>query len=336
MTTDKYILVTGGAGYIGSHTCKVLAKAGYTPVIVDNLCNGHDWALDWTVSKGDVDISPTFKNLDIRDTAALTEVFLEYQPLAVIHLAAFIEVGISVEDPLSFYNNNVGGMISLLGAMWAANVDKIVFSSSGAVYGTPACVPIPENAPLQPINPYGRTKAMCEHILQDADRGYGVRSVSLRYFNASGADLDGGLGETHSPETHLIPLALQSLLGQRPAFKVFGNDYETPDGTAVRDYIHVCDLGAAHMRAVEYLLKGGKTDAFNVGTGKGHSVREVLEAIQRVTGKPVPTEITERRTGDSSTLVADTTKSREILGFEPQCSDMDTIIQTAYDWHKGR
>ncbi|UIJ39116.1 UDP-glucose 4-epimerase GalE [Desulfobaculum bizertense] len=320
------ILVTGGAGYIGSHTCKALSAAGFEPVTVDSMVRGHEWAVQW---------GPLVK-ADIRDVDAMTATFEKYRPAAVIHFAAFIEVGESVADPATFYDNNVWGTLCLLRAMQRGNCPNIVFSSSAAVYGTPEQTPIREDHPLNPINPYGRTKLMMEQIMADFDPAYGTHHVALRYFNAAGADPDGGIGEAHNPETHLVPLAIGSALKTRGHLKVFGQDYDTPDGTCVRDYVHVSDLAQAHVASVRYLLDGGKSTALNLGTGTGNSVLEIIEAVHRAGGVDVPYENAARRAGDPARLVATSTKAQSVLGWEPKYTDIDTIVQTAWRWHLSR
>lgn len=320
------VLVTGGAGYIGSHTCKALALAGFAPVAVDNLVNGHDWAVQWgPLERG-----------DIADQAFLDDAFARHRPVAVLHFAAFIAVGESVADPQKYYANNVAGTLSLLGAMRRAHCPRIVFSSTAAVYGEPLHVPIAEDHPLAPVNPYGRSKLMIEQMLRDFDHAYGTGSICLRYFNAAGADPDGELGEDHDPETHLIPLAVQAALGSRPPLQIFGDDYDTPDGTAVRDYIHVTDLADAHVRAVNRLLDKVRTEAFNLGTGRGNSVREIVDAIERTSGRRVPHDFAPRREGDAARLVASAEGVKAALGWSPQYTDIETIVNTAWRWHASR
>lgn len=321
------ILVTGGAGYIGSHVCKALHQAGFTPVSVDNLSYGHRWAVKWgPLEEG-----------DIADRAFLDAVFVRHKPVAVMHFAAFIAVGESVADPEKYYANNVAGTLSLLSAMRRADCGNIVFSSTAAVYGEPQGVPIAEDHPLAPVNPYGHSKLMIERMLADFGAAYGTRSVSLRYFNAAGADPDGELGEAHDPETHLVPLAILATLGQRPPLKVFGDDYDTPDGTAIRDYIHVADLADAHILALDRLLTGkAATEAMNLGTGNGNSVREVLDAVARVAGRPVPHEMAPRRAGDAARLVASSQHAQATLGWTPRRTDIGSIVETAWNWHASR
>jgi UDP-arabinose 4-epimerase len=315
----RRILVTGGAGYIGSHTCKVLAAHGYEPVTYDNLIAGHRDAVRWG----------PFVAGDILDTGRIAATLAEYKPEAVIHFAAFAYVGESVEDPAKYYHNNVTGTLSLLDACRATGVRNIILSSSCATYGVPETLPISESEPQAPINPYGRSKLMMEHIVEDYAAAYGIRYVSLRYFNACGADPDGELSERHDPETHLIPRALMAASGQIPHLAVFGDDYETDDGTCVRDYIHVTDLARAHALAAAYLADGGVSTAVNLGTGRGVSIREILTAIHRVTDREVPIVMEPRRAGDPPALFADPRLAADRLGFKAELSDIDTIVRTA-------
>ncbi|MES2135461.1 MAG: UDP-glucose 4-epimerase GalE [Pseudomonadota bacterium] len=324
MAVKGAVLVTGGAGYIGSHACIALARAGYQPIVVDNLVYGHEWAVKWgPLERGDV-----------ADRAFLDAVIARHAPVAVMHFAAFTYVGESVSDPGKYYRNNVAGSLTLLEAMRDHGIGAIVFSSTCATYGTPECVPIPETAPQNPINSYGASKLMVERMLRDFDTAHGLRSVSLRYFNAAGADPGGETGELHEPETHLIPLALDAACGLGPGLTVFGDDYDTPDGTCIRDYIHVSDLAEAHVLALGRLLEGGGSDAFNLGTGNGASVLEILAAIDRVTGRAVPYTVGPRREGDPPALVSQGTKAMRELGWEPRLSDLDTIVGTAWKWHQ--
>ena len=313
------VLVTGGAGFIGSHTCKLLAAAGVEPIVYDNLVTGHRGAVRW---------GPLVKG-DIQDTDLLVRTLGEYKPHAVIHFAASAYVGESVEDPAKYYLNNVAGSLSLLEACRRVQVMKIVFSSTCATYGTPANLPIRETTPQNPISPYGRSKLMVEQILEDYDSAYGLRYVSLRYFNACGADPEGELREDHEPETHLIPRALLCASGKLDRLALFGDDHETVDGTCVRDYIHVTDLARAHVQAVQYLIDGKESLAVNLGSGQGTSIREVLDAIGRLTARPVPTVVAPKRPGDPPILIADSTLASKRLGFVAQLSDIDTIIRTA-------
>jgi UDP-arabinose 4-epimerase len=313
------ILVTGGAGYIGSHACKALAKAGYTPIAFDNLVYGHKWAVKW----GPLEIG------DIADRKRLDAVIEQYQPEAVMHFAAYAYVGESVENPGKYYRNNVSGTLTLIEAMRDHGIDKLIFSSTCATYGIPEQVPITEDHPQKPINPYGMSKLMIEQILQDFDHAHGLRSISLRYFNAAGADPDGEIGESHDPETHLIPLVLDAAAGIRPVITVFGDDYDTPDGTCIRDYIHVSDLADAHLLALQALESGAGTIAYNLGNGIGFSVREVIQAVERVTRRAVPFEIGPRREGDPSHLVGDAGLAQRELGWRPFQYDLERIVSTA-------
>lgn len=320
---SKSVLVTGGAGYIGSHACKALARTGYRPVVFDNISRGHREAVRW---------GPLVEG-DISDRSRLTAALVDYQISAVMHFAAYAYVGESVTDPAMYYRNNLGGTLSLLDAMREAAVGKLVFSSTCATYGTPDSIPIRETAPQRPVNPYGETKLAIERTLHWYGQAYGLRSVSLRYFNAAGADPDGEVGELHAPETHLVPLVLQAALGQRSHIEVYGTDYPTPDGTAIRDYIHVQDLADAHLRALEYLLAGRETAALNLGTGGGHSVREVVRVAEAVSGRRIHCHDTARRAGDPPVLVADPNLAAEVLGWRAQISDLETIVRTALAWH---
>jgi len=320
----RNILITGGAGYIGSHTCKALSRVGYLPVTLDNLTYGHRWAIKWG----------PFVKANILDRAALDKVFDRYQPQAVLHFAAYAYVEESVTNPGEYYRNNVAGTVSLLEAIRDHGCQYLVFSSSCATYGIPEAIPIPENHPQNPISPYGRSKCMIEQILRDFDAAHGIRSVSLRYFNAAGADPDGEIGEAHSPETHLIPVAIEAALGQRTHVKIYGTDYPTVDGTAIRDYIHVTDLADAHVLALNYLFKGGETASFNLGTGQGHSVRDVLTSVERVAGRMVPTLEGARRRGDPAILIATQEKATNTLDWCPRFSGLDNIVATAWNWHR--
>ncbi len=318
------ILVVGGAGYIGSHTCLDLFNKGFTPVVYDNLSNGHPEFVKWgPLEKG-----------DIRDRGKLDEVFREYRPSAIIHFAAAIEVGESVRDPGAFYENNVGGTITLLRAAQAAGVNKIVFSSTCATYGVPLAVPIRETHSQLPINPYGRSKLIIEQILKDLDIYQGVRSFILRYFNAAGADPQGRIGEWHSPETHAVPLAVETALGRRSHFMVLGTDYDTRDGSCIRDFVHVLDLAEAHTRSVESLLSGSASHAFNLGTGHGVTVKELLDTVRQVVGSDFKIEYGPRRAGDSPILVADNSLAKETIGWTPK-HDLESIIRTASNWHSN-
>jgi UDP-arabinose 4-epimerase len=321
---NSNVLVTGGAGYVGSHTCKSLAKAGYTPFVYDNLSTGHESFVRW---------GPLIK-ADIRDHATLREVLLSCDISAVLHFAACAHVGESVINPQKYYDNNVVGTLSLLRAMLDADVPTMVFSSSCAIYGEPEQVPIHEGAPKQPVNPYGASKLMIERVLSDYTRAYGLQFVALRYFNAAGADPESEVGELRDPETHLIPRAMMSIQGYLNDFVVFGSDYSTPDGTAIRDYIHVADLAEAHVAALRGLQSGRPNGAYNLGTGRGYSVKEVLEAITAETGEALGAPTGLRREGDPAELIADASLGRTELGWNPHLSDLQTIIRTAWAWHR--
>jgi UDP-glucose-4-epimerase GalE len=318
---ERKILVTGGAGYIGSHTVRLLLDRGYDVAIVDDLSKGH---------KHNVPAGRLFQ-IDLLQTAALSELMKQFKPEAVIHFAAFIAVGESMKDPGKYFRNNVCGSLSLLDAMVANGVRHIVFSSTAAVYGNPASSPILETFPIQPVNAYGESKVMVETLLRWYDTIHGLTGVCLRYFNASGADPEGRLGEEHEPETHLIPLMLRAVITGQPV-TLFGGDYPTPDGTCIRDYIHVTDLAQAHVLAVEHLLGGGASDQFNVGTGTGHSVLDMLRAVETVTGEKVPHTIGPRREGDPPALVAASEKLRTKLGWAPQYASLETIVEHAWNF----
>jgi len=317
------ILVTGGAGYIGSHACKALAQAGYRPVAYDNLVYGHPEAVRW----GPLAVG------DTADRAALDAAFAEYAPVAVMHFAAYAYVGESVVDPAKYYSNNVGGSLSLLEAMRAAGCGAMVFSSTCATYGEPASMPIREDHAQLPVNPYGRTKLVIEQAMADYGRAYGLRSAALRYFNACGADPDGEVGERHDPETHLIPRALMAAAGQIPRLDLFGEDYATPDGTCVRDYVHVTDLARAHVLALTHLLDRGGDLRLNLGTGRGTSVREIISAVERVSERRVPVAVTPRRAGDPPMLYADPSEAERVLGFRARFTEIDEIMETAWRFH---
>jgi len=314
------ILVTGGAGYIGSHTCKALAAAGLTPVTYDNLSRGHANSVRW---------GPLVKG-DILDTEALNHTMKEYRPSALIHFAAFAYVGESVADPIGYYRNNTSGIVSVLDAMLNNGVQQIVFSSSCTTYGLPDTLPISESAPQHPISPYGKSKYFCEQIIKDAAHAHKIRYGIFRYFNAAGADSSGDLPEMHDPETHLIPLAVDAALGSGPPLQILGSDYPTADGTCERDYIHVSDLATAHVKAVQHLGQSSGSFEMNLGTGRAYSVLQVLSAIERVAGKPVPAAWAERRPGDPPALLSDPTLAQRQLGFTPQFSDLNTIIETTW------
>lgn len=319
------ILVTGGAGYIGGQTSHYLRRRGYETVIVDNLSRGYAHNVP----------SGMLREADLADTGALTEILQNDRPDAVVHFAAYIAVGESTREPALYFTNNVAGSLSLFTAMQAAGVDKLVFSSTAAVYGNPESSPIPETARLNPVNPYGETKLMVEKTLGWLDQCSGFRSIALRYFNACGTDPESGLGEEHDPETHLIPLILRAIHSGKP-LTVFGEDYPTPDGTCVRDYIHVSDLASAHALALESLLAGGPSAAFNCGTGKGFSVKEVLASAERVTGRKVPYTVGPRREGDPAALVADSAKLQKTLGWKPIHTNLDEIMKTAWAFEQSR
>ncbi|MDR1468113.1 MAG: UDP-glucose 4-epimerase GalE [Spirochaetaceae bacterium] len=320
------ILVTGGAGYIGSHVVRDLAEHGFCPVILDNLSEGHREACP----------GMTLVEASIADPAALATVFTRHRIEAVMHFSAFAYVGESVTDPAKYYQNNVGATLTLLEAMRQHGVRTFLFSSSCATYGNPVYTPIDEAHPQNPVNPYGRTKLMVEQILEDYRRAYGVRYIALRYFNAAGAHPDGTIGESHRIETHLIPLVLQAIKGTRPSVSLFGTDYDTPDGTCVRDYIHVCDLARAHRAALELLLNGGEPACINLGVEQGHSVREIIALCEEVAGKKAPVIEAERRPGDPPSLVAKAAKAKKVLSFMPDYTDMREIIKTAWQWENKR
>jgi UDP-arabinose 4-epimerase len=320
------ILVTGGAGYIGSQVCKFLAQAGYRPVAFDNLSRGHREAVRW---------GPLVEG-DIADRALVAATLREHAVDAVMHFAAYAYVGESVADPALYYNNNLLGSLALLDAMREAGIGRLVFSSSCVVYGIPDHAPIDETTPTAPVNPYGESKLAVERALSWYDRAYGLRHVALRYFNAAGADRDRETGNRHDPETRLIPLVLRAALGDGGPVEIFGTDYPTPDGTAIRDYIHVEDLATAHVRALDHLAAGGQSATLNLGTGTGHSVRAVIAAVERATGRPAPQREAARRPGDPPQLVADPLRARQLLGWRAQLSDLDTIVKTALAWHLSR
>ncbi len=327
--TKPTILVTGGAGYIGSHAVLALKQAGYGVIILDNLVYGHrdiaEQVLQVELIQGDTGDRPLLDNLfATRDIAA------------VMHFAAYAYVGESVTNPDKYYRNNFVGTLTLLEAMQAANLQKFVFSSTCATYGVPKTVPIPEDHPQDPINPYGATKLMIERVLSDFDKAYAFKSVCFRYFNAAGADPEGRLGEDHNPETHLIPLVLQTALGKRASVSIFGTDYPTPDGTCVRDYIHVADLAQAHVLGLEHLLQGGDSTLFNLGNGNGFSVKEVIDVAQQVTGREIPVVECDRRPGDPPALVGSSDRAKAILGWNPQYADLYAIITHAWNWHQKR
>ncbi len=319
------ILITGGAGYVGSHTVHALADCGYELAVVDNLSTGFRAAVPQGVH---------FYEGDIRDRAFLDGVFAAEPVEGVIHFAASSQVGESMAHPLRYYDNNLGGTRVLLERMLAHDVKNIVFSSSASVYGEPRQLPIRETDPTEPTNCYGETKLAMEHMMHWAETAHGLCYVALRYFNACGARMGGGIGEAHDPETHLIPLILQVANGQRPQIAVFGTDYPTPDGTCVRDYVHVDDLARAHQLALEYLLHGGESQCINLGSGSGFSVREMIDAVRRITGHAIPVSEQPRRAGDPAVLVASIEKAAAVLGWQPQCSGLDQVIESAWAWHR--
>jgi UDP-glucose-4-epimerase GalE len=320
---SKNILVTGGAGYIGSHACKALAAAGYTPITYDSLVYGHRVAVRW---------GPLVE-ADLADRARLAKALAEHKVAAVMHFAAFAYVGESMTKPEIYFRNNVVNTIGLLDEMLAAGVKHIVFSSTCATYGTPETMPITEATAQRPVNPYGESKLMIERVLHWYGLAHGITHAALRYFNAAGADPTCETGESHDPETHLIPLILDAALGRRAQIDIYGTDYPTPDGSAVRDYIHVQDLAEAHVAAIGHLMQGGASLQLNLGTGTGHSVRTVIDAVERVTGHKVPRREVARRAGDPPELVADPSRARETLGWSARMSDIETIISTAWAWH---
>lgn len=320
------ILVLGGAGYIGSHMVDRLVQAKREVVVVDNLLTGHKKAVPSGVS---------FYEVDIRDKKALGEVFDKENIEAVVHFAASSIVPESMENPLKYFDNNTGGMISLLEVMNEHNVKQIVFSSTAATYGVPQHSPITEKEPQNPVNPYGESKLQMEHIMKWADVAYGIKWVALRYFNVAGAKADGSIGEDHTPETHLVPIILQVAAGLRDEIQMFGDDYNTPDGFNVRDYVHVVDLADAHILALDYLAAGNESDQFNLGSSTGFSVKEVVQATRLATGEPIKASVAPRRVGDPDSLIADSTKVREVLGWKPKYDDIEEIIKTAWNWTKN-
>lgn len=324
VSDKRTVLVTGGAGYIGSHACKALARAGYLPVTYDSLIYGHEWAVKWgPLERG-----------DILDRMRLDEVIAHYRPSAIMHFAAFAYVGESVTNPGKYYSNNVAGSLNLLEAARDHGIDQFVFSSTCATYGMPDRLPITEDTPQNPINPYGASKLMVERMLTDFGTAHGLRSIALRYFNAAGADPDGEIGESHDPETHLVPLVLDAASGRRADVTIFGTDYQTPDGTCVRDYIHVADLASAHVKAVEALEANSATDVFNLGNGQGFSVVDVVQSVEQVTGLKVPVTRGPRRAGDPAALISDATKAKTVLGWDPRFAGLERIVGTAWVWHQ--
>jgi UDP-glucose-4-epimerase GalE len=319
----RAVLVTGGAGYIGSHAAKALNRAGYRVVVYDSLVAGH---------RGAVKFGELVEG-DILDAASVEEALRRHEIFAVMHFAAFLDVGESVRDPAKYYRNNVAGALSVLGAMAAASVKHFVFSSTCATYGEPIETPIVETHPQQPINSYGESKLAIERALPHFERAYGMSWAALRYFNAAGADPDGEIGEDHAPEIHVIPRAIEAATGGR-GLQVFGDDYPTPDGTCLRDYVHVSDLAEAHLRALEAIVETGKSGSYNLGTGHPHSVREVIDTVQRITGKPVPWTLAPRRPGDPAVLFAAPHKAQAELHWTPKYADLESIVRTAWNWHR--
>lgn len=320
------ILVTGGAGYIGSATCKALARSGYEAVVLDNFSTGHRWAVKW---------GPLIE-ADISDKETVAKALDRFGVRAVIHFAAHAYVGESVREPRKYFDNNVTKTLALLDTLLDAGVNKLVFSSSCATYGTPRELPISEAHPQNPINPYGASKLFVENILKWYDDAYGFRHTNLRYFNAAGADPEGEIGEDHTPETHLVPLVIAAAQGINPTIEIFGTDYDTHDGTAVRDYVHVSDLAAAHVKAIDRLLAGEGSVSINLGTGRGHSIRDVISAVEAVGNTAVPIIQGPRRPGDPPALIADPHLGQSLLGWVPSSSDLHTIVRTAWDWHASR
>lgn len=321
----KKVLIVGGAGYIGSHVNKLLSENGIKTVVFDNLSTGHKRLSCW---------GEFFKG-DLARPADISNCFKKHEIASVMHFAAFTAVGESVCDPAKFYTNNVSNTINLLNVMRAAGVRRLVFSSSAAVYGEPLKVPITESHPLSPVNPYGRTKFMMEQVMRDYSAAYGLKYITLRYFNAAGADPDCRIGEMHNPETHLIPLILDAASGRKKQVNIFGDDYKTPDGTCLRDYVHVSDLANAHLLSLKHLAAGGESIAFNLGIGKGFSVLEVVKAAQKVTGRKIPVEIVPRRAGDPAALIASSAYIRRKLAWVPQYRSIETIIAHAWKWHQS-
>jgi len=318
------ILIVGGAGYIGSHVNKLLCESGYDTLVLDNLSKGHRDCVRWG----------SFVEADLGCVSDLEDVFSSHDISAVMHFSSFIEVGESVSNPRKYYDNNVVNTLNLLNVMLDHGVGKFIFSSTCATYGVPLEIPLVENHPQNPINPYGRTKLMVENILKDYDMAYGLKSIVLRYFNASGADESALIGEDHEPESHLIPLILDAAIGKREDIKIFGTDYDTPDGTCIRDYIHVNDLADAHIKSLEYLDVNGVSDDFNLGNGRGFSVREVIESVRSVTGRDFKVTETSRREGDPAVLIGSSDKARKLLGWKPRYTEIDDIVTTAWNWHK--
>jgi len=318
------ILITGGAGYIGSHACKSLALAGYEPIAYDNLSLGHRWAVKWG----------PFEEGDIADRDKIDAVIKKYKPEAVIHFAAYAYVGESMNDPGKYYRNNVAGTLTLLESMRDHQIDKIIFSSTCATYGSPKEIPILENHAQHPINPYGRSKLMIEQMLKDFDLAHGIKYISLRYFNAAGADPEGEIGEKHDPETHLIPLILDVALGRKNHVEIFGTDYNTSDGTCIRDFIHVSDLADAHLLSLKYLINHKRSNIFNLGNNNGFSVKEVIRTAENVCGKKIPSVPLKKRPGDPPVLVGSAKKAQKLLKWSPNHPELESIINTAFNWNK--
>lgn len=318
------ILVTGGAGYIGSQVCKTLAKAGFLPVAYDNLSTGHAYAVKWG----------PFVEADLCEKDKLNETFQKFQPKAVLHFAASALVVESMADPGKYYRNNLTGSLCLLEAMQANKIPYLIFSSTCAVYGQPKQIPMTETHPTGPINPYGRSKWMVEQMISDFETAHGIKAVALRYFNIAGADLDTEIGENHDPETHLIPSVIQAALGIKKEIVVYGTDFPSRDGSAVRDYIHVQDLADAHVGALKWLMANNASAQINLGTGTGHSVLEIIDAVQKFCGKPIPVRLERSRAGEPSNLTADNSRAKELLGWTPKLSDLPTLIESAWKWHQ--
>ena len=323
---NKTVLVTGGAGYVGSHTCKALAQAGYTPVSYDNLSRGFRELVKW----GPLVIG------DISDNEALAAAIKNYNPDAVLHFAAYAYVGESMVEPVRYWRNNFTGTLCLLNEIKKQGVNKLVFSSTCSIYGDPQQLPLDESHPRHPINPYAKTKLAIEDMLLDFAHAYEMEIVALRYFNAAGADPDGEIGECHDPETHLIPLILQVAAGNRDEIEIFGDSYPTADGTCIRDYIHVTDLADAHVRSLDYLYRGGNSTSFNLGTGSGYSVAQIIEVVKRVTGQAIKEKTVSPRAGDPHTLISASGLAKEQLGWSTDYSDIETIVATAWKWHSTR
>jgi len=317
------ILVTGGAGYIGSHTCLALSERGYTPVVYDSLVNGHREFVQWG----------PFEQGDIRDQQRLEQVIQAYKPAAIVHFAGLIEVAESITNPIAFFDNNVSGSLALFACALRAGIDKVVFSSTCATYGIPQEIPMRESHPQSPISPYGTSKLLVEKLLADLSTFQNLRSVILRYFNAAGADLKGRIGERHNPESHVIPIAIDVARGARPVFRIYGSDYPTPDGTCIRDFIHVADLADAHARGIDYLLGGGASVALNLGTGQGTSVKQLVHVIERMSNIRLPIEFAARREGDPPQLIADNTKAKMTLQWQP-FQQLEDIVKSAWNWHR--